>query len=71
MLYTLALYDYSDRDNFIDDLVGCFAEIQTNEELISAINLKFGTNISYTEFEQVISKIEAESTDTSSESQSG
>lgn len=71
VLYTLALYDYSDRDNFIDDLVGCFAEIQTNEELISAVNLKFGTNISYTEFEQVISKIEDESADTSSESQSG
>ena len=71
VLYTLALYDYADQDGFVDNLVGCFTEIQTDEELISAVNLQFGTNISYAEFEQIMAKVEADDTDVSSQSSSG
>lgn len=70
VLYTLALYDYSDRDNFADDLVGCFEGVTNDEQLINAVNLKFGTNISYTEFEQVMASIEDEDTDSSAENTS-
>lgn len=63
VLYTLALYDCSAQEEFIDDLVGCFAEIQTDEELITAINMKFGTNISFDEFEMVMSEIETDITE--------
>ena len=36
VLYTLALYDHSKADGFVDKLVGCFAEDQTDEQLIAA-----------------------------------
>ena len=62
VLYTLALFDYTDQDGFVDNLVGCFAEIQTDEELISTVNLMFGTNISYAEFEQVMGSIKEDNT---------
>ena len=45
VLYTLALYDYSNESDFVERLVGCFAEDQTDAELISAINSEFGTDI--------------------------
>ena len=38
-----------------------FDEEQSDEELISAINIKFGTNISYTEFEKVLVNIKPDS----------
>ena len=42
VLYTLALYDHSKADGFVDKLVGCFAEDQTDEQLIAAVNAAFG-----------------------------
>ena len=68
VLYTLALYDYSEQEGFTDDLVGCFEGTSNDEQLINAVNLKFGTNISYAEFQQLMDSIE---TDTSSEESSG
>jgi hypothetical protein len=68
VLYTLALYDYSEQDSFTDDLVGCFEGTSNDEQLINAVNLKFGTNISYAEFQQLMDSIE---TDTSSDESSG
>ncbi len=62
VIYSLALYEFSDQENFTENLVGCFAAEQTDEELMSAINLKFGTNISYTEFEKVLTNIKADNT---------
>lgn len=63
VIYSLALYDFSDQENLVENLVGCFATEQTDEELISAINLKFGTNISYAEFEKVLTNIKADNTE--------
>ena len=49
-LYVLGLFDYSDDDDFAETLVGCFAEDQTDEELVDAVNDAFGTNISVEDF---------------------
>ena len=68
VLYTLALYDYSEQEGFTDNLVGCFEGTTNDEQLINAVNLKFGTNISYAEFQQLMDSIE---TDTSSDESSG
>lgn len=38
VLYVLALSDYSEADGFVDKLVGCFADGQTDAQLISAVN---------------------------------
>lgn len=66
VLYTLALYDYSDEENFIDRLVGCFSIDQTYEELVSNVNLEFGTNVTATELQNIM-----ESTQSDTESQQG
>ena len=57
VLYTLALYNLSEKEGVADNLVGCFKEEQTDEELITAINLTFGTDIPYEEFEEVMESI--------------
>lgn len=57
VLYTLALYNLFEKEGVADDLVGCFKEEQTDEELITAINLTFGTDIPYEEFEEVMESI--------------
>lgn len=61
VIYSLALYEFSNQENFVENLVDCFEEEQSDEELISAINIKFGTNISYTEFEKVLVNIKPDS----------
>lgn len=38
VLYVLALSDFSEEAGFVDKLVGCFAEGQTDAELIAAVN---------------------------------
>lgn len=59
VLYVLALSDYSEADGFVDKLVGCFADGQTDAQLISAVNSAFGTNLSVDEFTKVMSAIRA------------
>ena len=50
VLYTLALYNFSSEEGFVDKLVGCFSTEQTDEELITNVNNSFETNISLEEF---------------------
>lgn len=59
VLYVLALSDFSEEAGFVDKLVGCFAEGQTDAELIAAVNAAFGTNLSVDEFTKVMSAIRA------------
>lgn len=59
VLYVLALSDFSEEAGFVDKLVGCFAEGQTDAQLISAVNSAFGTNLSVDEFTKVMSAIRA------------
>ena len=62
VLYVLALSDYSREDGFTDKLVNCFAADQTDEQLISAVNETFGTDINSEDFTKVINDIRAKGT---------
>lgn len=57
VLFVLALSDYATQEDFIAKLVGCFAEDQTDEQLINAINAAFGTQIKLEDFVKVMSGI--------------
>lgn len=59
VLYVLALSDYSHDSGFIDKLVGCFAEGQSDAQLIAAVNAAFGTAISPADFTNVMKAIRA------------
>ena len=56
-VYLLALFDKSDEDQFVERLVGCFEEEQTDAELISAVNAEFGTAITPSEFTEALKEI--------------
>lgn len=59
VLYTLALYDHSKADGFVDKLVGCFDEGQSDEELIAAVNAAFGTELKTEDYSNVMNSIRA------------
>lgn len=59
VLYTLALYDHSKSDGFVDKLVGCFAEDQTDEQLIAAVNSAFGTELKSEDYSKIMNSIRA------------
>ena len=65
VLYTLALYDHSKADGFVDKLVGCFAEDQTDEQLIAAVNSAFGTELKSEDYSKIMNSIRANSINTS------
>lgn len=65
VLYTLALYDHSIADGFVDKLVGCFAEDQTDEQLIAAVNSAFGTELKSEDYSKIMNSIRANSINTS------
>ena len=56
-VYLLALFDKSDEENFVERLVGCFEEEQTDAELISAVNAEFGTAITHSEFTEALQEV--------------
>lgn len=62
VLYVLALSDYSREDGFTDKLVDCFAADQTDEQLISAVNEAFGTDIKSEDFTKIMNDIRAKGT---------
>ena len=45
MLYFGALYEKADDEKFVDNLVACFKDNQSDEDLIKAVNQKFGTEL--------------------------
>lgn len=65
VLYVLALSDYADQANFVSKLVGCFAEEQTDEQLITAVNAAFGTELKTENFTKVMTSIRAKAINTS------
>ena len=65
VLYTLALYDYAKADGFVERLVGCFAEDQTDEQLIAAVNSAFGTELKSEDYSKIMNSIRANSINTS------
>ena len=59
VLYVLALSRFSEEAGFADKLVGCFAEGQSDMELLSAVNDAFGTDLSAEDFTKVMGAIRA------------
>lgn len=65
VLYVLALSDYAEQSDFVSKLVGCFAEDQTDAQLIAAVNAAFGTELTAEDFSKVMENIRAVTIDTS------
>lgn len=65
VLYVLVLSDYAAEDGFVSKLVGCFAEDQTDGQLIAAVNAAFGTELTAEDFEKVMHGIRSVYIDTS------
>ena len=59
VLYVLALSDCSEQSGFVQKLVGCFAEGQSDSQLIAAVNAAFGKEISAEDFSNVMNTIRA------------
>lgn len=59
VLYVLALSDCSGRSGFVQKLVGCFAEGQSDSQLIAAVNVAFGKEIDADEFSKIMNTIRA------------
>lgn len=59
-LYSFSLFRFSGEEGFTERFVGCFAEEQTVEELIAAVNAEFGTAILPEEFLDVMEEINAQ-----------
>ena len=56
-VYLLALFDKIDEENFVERLVGCFEEEQTDAELIDSVNAEFGTAITPSEFTEALKEV--------------
>lgn len=65
VLYLLALSDYAEQTDFVSKLAGCFAEDQTDEQLITAMNAAFGTELKTEDFTKVMTAIRAKAINTS------
>ena len=59
VLYVLALSDCSEQSGFVQKLVGCFAEGQSDSQLIAAVNAAFGKEIDADEFSKIMNTIRA------------
>lgn len=56
-LYMFGLYEYQDEDDFVDRLVGCFEEDQTDYELIDEVNDEFDCDLDPVEYLRIITGI--------------
>jgi len=65
VLYVLALSDFASDTDFVETLVGCFEENQTDEELIVNVNSAFGTEITVEEFSNLMGTMRSTFIDTS------
>ena len=65
VLYILALTDQAEQPGFVDRLVGCFSEGQTDTQLIRTVNRVFGTEIEVEEFVDVVKNLRTHYIDTS------
>lgn len=55
-LYLLGLVKYAGDDDFVKTLMGCFAEDQTDEQLVEAVNETFGSTISADDFSKAMER---------------
>lgn len=59
-IYALALFTRGTEEGFVDKLVGCFSEGQSDEDLIANANATFGTNILASDFSSAVQKMRDE-----------
>lgn len=57
VLYILALSDQGEQPGFVDRLVGCFSDGQTDAQLIRTVNQVFGTEIEVEDFTNVVKNL--------------
>ena len=60
VLFSFCLFQFAEEENFAERLAGCFEKEQTDEELITAVNAEFGTNILPEEFRDLVNDIQKE-----------
>ena len=65
ILYVLGLSDYAKQNDFVSKLAACFLANQTDEQLISKVNSTFGTDLSVSDFSNVMNGIRSVYIDTS------
>ena len=66
VLYMMVLSDKAADENFTANLVGCFSDDQSYEELIDAVNDEFDTDISVGDFEKIMNSINERETESAS-----
>lgn len=54
LLFMLALYEYQDERDFVNRLVGCFEEGQSDSQLVRAVNREFGCDIDASEYIKIV-----------------
>lgn len=64
VLYVMALSDKAADEDFLENLVGCFSDDQSYEDLIDAVNDVFDTDISTEDFEKMMDSMSTPETDT-------
>lgn len=57
VIYLFSLSDKSEDKDFVKSFVSCFKKNQSDEDLIKAVNQKFGTEIKYDEFQKMMQSI--------------
>ena len=60
VLFSFCLFQFAEEENFAERLAGCFEAEQTDEELITAVNAEFGTNILPEEFRDLVNENQKE-----------
>lgn len=54
VLYVLALSEYAKEPGFVAKLAGCFADDQTDEQLVAEVNAAFSTNLDPEDFSAIM-----------------
>ena len=57
MIYLFSLSDKSKDKDFVKNFVSCLKKNQSDEDLIKTVNVKFGTEIEYSEFQKLMQSI--------------
>ena len=57
VIYLSSLSDKSKDKDFVKNFVSCLKKNQSDEDLIKTVNVKFGTEIEYSEFQKLMQSI--------------
>lgn len=65
LLYLMEFYEFTEQEGFVEQLIGCFTENQTDEQLVDVVNSTFGTEISVERFSSMMNDLRSAYIDTS------